>query len=65
MLYIEALVQQPDELGTTAVCDELIVQNLLDMLESGNLPLSLALIGGVDLDGNISVAPSNVSECLS
>lgn len=58
-------MQQPDELGTTAVCDELIVQNLLDMLESGNLPLSLALIGGVDLDGNILVAPSNVSECLS
>lgn len=58
-------MQQPDELGTTAVCDELIVQNLLDMLESGNLPLSLTLAGGVDLDGKISVAPSNVSECLS
>lgn len=65
MLQLEALVQEPDELGTTAVCDELIAQNLLDMLESGNLPLSLTLIGGVDLDGKISVAPNNVSECLS
>lgn len=57
MLQLEALVQQPHELGTSAFCDELIVQNLLDMLESGNLPVSLTLIGGVYLDGNISVAP--------
>lgn len=61
MLQLEALVQQPDELSTAAFCDELIVQNPLKMFKSGDLPLSLALIG-VDLDGDISVAPQVATE---
>lgn len=58
MLQLQGLVQQPDKLGTAAACDELIVQDPLNMLESSNLPLGLTLIGGVDFDGNISVAPN-------
>jgi len=57
MVKLEALVQQPDKPSAATFRGRLVVQNLLDMPKSGNLPLSLTLIGGVDLDGKVSVAP--------
>lgn len=51
-------MKKPNKLSTATVCSGLIVHNIPQVLESGEFPLSLALVGGIDLESNISVCPT-------